>query len=99
MAKKQQLTEAEIHTLIVKEAKYRLGCTDFKPEFTLRPIEPPGYATPVPGLAPPISGTRVTVNWEVQSARNVETWPPDCAEAFQEAVARARRKFDIAWPR
>ena len=25
-------------------------------------------------------------------------WEPDCAQAFKEAVARARRKFDIAWP-
>ena len=37
-------------------------------------------------------------NWDVHSARNVDDWPPDCAQAFKEAVARARRKFDIAWP-
>ena len=37
-------------------------------------------------------------NWDVDSARNVEDWRPDCAQAFKEAVARARRKFDIAWP-
>jgi len=36
-------------------------------------------------------------NWDVESARHVEAWAPDCAQAFKEAVARARRKFDIAW--
>ena len=35
---------------------------------------------------------------DVESVRNVESWLPDCAQAFQEAVARARREFDIAWP-
>jgi len=38
-------------------------------------------------------------NWDVQSALNVDDWPPDCAQAFKEAVGRARRKFDIEWPR
>ena len=37
-------------------------------------------------------------NWDVHSARNVDDWSPECAQAFKEAVARARRKFDIAWP-
>jgi hypothetical protein len=37
-------------------------------------------------------------NWGVQIARNKDDWLPDCAEAFNEAVVRARRKFDIAWP-
>ena len=37
-------------------------------------------------------------NWDVHTVRNVDDWPPDCAQAFKEAVARARRKFDIAWP-
>jgi len=29
---------------------------------------------------------------------NADGWPRDCAQAFKEAVARTRRKFDIAWP-
>jgi hypothetical protein len=37
-------------------------------------------------------------NCGVQIARNKDTWLVDCAQAFEEAVARARRKFDIAWP-
>src|SRR6266516_3472613 len=36
-------------------------------------------------------------NWDVREARNADTWAPDCAQAFKEAVARARRKFDITW--
>ena len=40
----------------------------------------------------------LVANWDVQGARNVDDWPADCAQAFKEAVARARRKFDIAWP-
>jgi hypothetical protein len=36
-------------------------------------------------------------NWDVYSVLNVDDWPPDCAQAFKEAAARARRKFDIAW--
>ena len=39
-----------------------------------------------------------TANCDVHSARNIDVWAPDCAQAFKEAVARARRKFDIAWP-
>jgi len=37
-------------------------------------------------------------NWTAHGARNLEDWPPDCVQALKEAVARARRKFDIAWP-
>ena len=80
MPKKQKRTEAEIHAMIVQDAKIRLGCADFAPDFTLHEARDP------------------TANWDVQSARNVEAWAPDCAQAFKEAVARARRKFDIAWP-
>jgi len=38
-----------------------------------------------------------SANRDVGETRDAETWPPDCAQAFNEAVARARRKFDIAW--
>ncbi len=37
-------------------------------------------------------------NWDLGDARKSYEWPPDCAQAFKEAVARMRRKFDIAWP-
>jgi len=37
-------------------------------------------------------------NWDVRSARHVDDWATNCAQAFKEAVARARRKFDISWP-
>ena len=66
--------------MIVRDAKIRLGCKDFEPEFTLWRVEDD------------------RANWDVQSATNVDDWPPDCAQAFKEAVARARRKFDIVWP-
>ncbi len=66
--------------MIVQDAKMRLGCADFAPDFTL-------YETGDP-----------LANWNAHGARNLENWPPDCAEAFKEAAARARRKFDIAWP-
>ena len=36
-------------------------------------------------------------NWDISETRNAESWPPDCAQTFREAVARARRKFAIAW--
>jgi hypothetical protein len=66
--------------MIVADAKIRLGCADFAPDFSLHE-------------------TRDAVaNWDLHSTRNVETWAPDCAQAFKEAVARARRKVDIAWP-
>ncbi len=36
-------------------------------------------------------------NWDVRGV-DPAGWLPDCAQAFKEAVDRARRKFDIAWP-
>ena len=36
-------------------------------------------------------------NWDVRGV-DPAGWLPDCAQAFKEAVERARRKFDIAWP-
>jgi len=83
--KKQKLSEPEIHALIVKEAKYRLGCKDFEPDFTLHRVEDDR------------SGIYPHANWDVQSIRSADAWQPDCAQAFKEAVARARGKFDIAW--
>ncbi len=83
--KKQKRTEAEVHAMIVRDSKMRLGCADFEPEFTLHPTDVDASRYP-------------SANWDVQSARNVDDWAPDCAQAFKEAVASARRKFDIAWP-
>ena len=85
MPKKQRKTEQEIRGVILEDVKIRLGCSDFEPDFTLHrtDVDPTRYPT---------------ANWDVQSARNIENWKPDCAQAFKEAVARARRKFDIAWP-
>ena len=40
----------------------------------------------------------LAANWEVYSVLNADAWAPDCPQAFKEAVERARRKFDIAWP-
>ena len=77
--KKQKRTEAEIHAMIVKDTKIRLGCADFAPEFTLHATHDP------------------LANWDVEETRKADTWAPDCAQAFKEAVGRARRKFDIAW--
>jgi hypothetical protein len=84
MPKKQKRTEAEIRAMVVRDAKQRLGCSDFEPEFTLNKtdVDPTRYPS---------------ANWDVQETRNAETWQPDCAQAFREAVARARRKFDIEW--
>ena len=85
MPKKQKLTEQEVHAHIIKEARYRLGCKNFEPGFTFHRTE--------------VDPTRYpSANWDVQSARNVDSWPRDCAQAFKEAVARARGKLDIAWP-
>jgi hypothetical protein len=81
MPKRAKRTEAEIHAMIVKDAKIRLGCADFAPEFTL------------------IHVVDSRANWDVGTVRDAADWPRDCAQAFNEAVARARRKFDIAWPR
>jgi len=80
MPKRQKRTQGEGHAMIVRDAKIRLGCADFAPEFALHATHD--------SLA----------NWDVQEVRNADTWTPDCAQAFKEAVARARRKFDIAWP-
>ncbi len=85
MPKKQKRTEQEIHAMIVRDATMRIGCADFAPEFTLHRTE--------------VDPTRYpSANWDVESVRNAETWKPDCAQAFKEAVDRARRKFDIDWP-
>src|SRR2546425_7730975 len=80
MPRKQKQTEQEIHDMIVTDAKIRLGCADFAPDFTLRKAQDQW------------------ANWDLDEAHNAETWTPDCAQAFAEAVARARRKFDVAWP-
>jgi hypothetical protein len=48
-------------------------------------------------FAPDFTLYETTANWDVHSARNVHDWAPECVIAFEEAVARARRKFDIAW--
>ncbi len=54
--KKQNRTEQEIHAMIIKEAQYRLGCTDFDPEFTLHrtEVDPTHYPS---------------ANWDVESVR------------------------------
>ncbi len=85
MSKKQKRAEQEIHDMVARDAKMRLGCQDFEPEFTLHRTNEDSTSYP-------------SANWDVDSARNVEAWKPDCAQAFKEAVAGARRKFDIAWP-
>lgn len=84
MPKKPKRSEGEIHAMIISDARIRLGCKDFQPEFTLHctDVDPTRYPS---------------ANWDVGEMRNANTWPPDCAEAFKEAVARALRKFDIAW--
>jgi hypothetical protein len=85
MARKKKLTESEIHALIVNEAKYRIGCKDFEPDFTLHRVEDDR------------SGVYPHGNWDVECFRNADAWPPGCAQAFKDAVYRARGKFDIAW--
>ena len=81
MPKKQKRPEADVHAMIVRDSKMRLGCADFAPAFALHETSRDPVA-----------------NWDLYSVLNVDDWPPDCAQAFKEAVARARRKFDIAWP-
>jgi len=82
--KKPKHPEAEVHAMILTDVKIRLGCGDFAPEFTLHRTD--------------VDQTRYpSANWDVQTAANVHDWKPDCAQAFKEAVGRARRKFDIAW--
>lgn len=84
MPKKPKLTEPEVHAMILKDVKIRLGCSDFEPEFTLHEVrdDPSKFSHS---------------NWNVDGVKNADTWKPDCAQAFDEAVGRARRKFDIAW--
>ncbi len=36
MPKKRKLTEQDVHAMIVKDAKMRLGCADFAPDFTIQ---------------------------------------------------------------
>jgi hypothetical protein len=86
MPKRDKRTEQEVHAMIVRDARMRLGCADFAPEFTFQRTDEDPTRYP-------------TANWDVQVARNTEAWAPDCAQAFNEAVARARRKFDITWTR
>src|SRR5262245_11776171 len=86
MPKKKLLTEADPIALIVKEAKYRIGCENFTPTFSLRRAEPDG-----PGHFP-------RANWDA-TPEGIESWPRDCAEAFREAVTRNRGKYDLDWPR
>ena len=83
MPKKKIITEPEAIALITREAKYRIGCEDFTPTFTLR-AEPDG-----PGRYP-------RANWDA-TPDDAERWPPDCAQAFREAVTRNRGKYDIDW--
>jgi hypothetical protein len=77
--KKPKRPEVEIRAMIVTDAKMRLGCADFAPEFTL------------------VHVTDAAANWDVGILRDAADWPRDCAQALREAVARARRKFDVAW--
>ena len=84
MPKKLKRSEVDVHAMIVKDAKMRLGCADFAPEFTLHRTE--------------VDPTRYpAANWDVDGVQNAELWRPECAQAFNEAVTRARRKFDIEW--
>lgn len=84
MPKNKTLSEPELHAMIAREAKVRLGCAEFAPQFSLYKGAPDPHA-------------QWPANCDVQDARNVAEWKPDCAQAFKEAVARARRKFDIVW--
>jgi len=81
MPKKPKRSEAEVHAMIVKDAKIRIGCAEFAPDFTLHKVHDP------------------RANWDVESARNVEAWPPNCAQAFKEAVAVADFSRSGAAPR
>ncbi len=60
MPKKPKRPGMEVQAIIVTDAKMRLGCVDFAPDFTIH-----------------------------------DGWLPNCAQAFNEAVARW--KFDTAW--
>ncbi len=78
MPKKPKRPEADVHAMIVKDSKMRLGCTDFAPEFTIHEVRDPAG------------------NWEIRLVGTADGWPADCAQAFKEAVDRARREFDVA---
>ena len=41
MPKKPKRPEAEIHAMIEREAKMRLGCADFGPDFTIQETRDP----------------------------------------------------------
>jgi len=84
MPKKKIITKAEAIALIIREAKYRIGCEDFTPTFTLHRSEPDS-----PGRYP-------LANWQA-TPEDPEGWPPECAEAFRETVTRNRGKYDIDW--
>ena len=56
MPKREKRSEREVHAMIISDAKIRIGCADFAPEFTLYHIELTSYPR---------------VNWDVHSARNV----------------------------
>jgi len=74
MPKKKRLTEPEVHALITKEARYRLGCEDFAPDFTLHQTE--------------VDRTRYpNANWDVLEMHNSDAWLPD-ARGIQGADAR-----------
>ena len=62
MPNKQKRTEQEIHDSIVKEARYRLGCSDFAPEFTL-------HATHDPLANWDVEGTRNSGAWKADCAQ------------------------------
>ncbi len=84
MPKKKIITEPEAIALIIREARYRIGCEDFTPTFTLHRSE-----SDAPGCYP-------RANWDA-TPDDAEGWPPDCAQAFREAVTRNRGKYDIDW--
>jgi hypothetical protein len=45
MPKKKIITESDAIALIIREAKYRIGCKGFTPTFTLHRAEPDAPAT------------------------------------------------------
>ncbi len=57
-----------------------------------------GSGAPTSPPSSPWCVTDAAGNWDVGILRDAADWPRDCAQAFREAVARARRKFDSAWP-
>ena len=73
--------------MLFRSAQQRLGCQDFAPEFTLHKRAPKTGG-----------GSGDSANWDVRETHNADTWARDCAQALKEAIDRARRQFDIAWP-